>query len=179
MPNELLHVTDAVLWRGTALLAAIDAVLVPLTARAVPADRFRRMRGRTIAISAIFWAALWLWAVTFFWGSVYQFCFPHWSRWLLPLAMGAFFGLAAAIIFSLALRSPSLPSLVFVLLGAMLGPLTHVVAVLRGVVEKPPMLHGASPLAAVVISCPEFCLYWCVVLLIARAAVIGRTGRHR
>ena len=131
-----------------------------------------------IAVSAAFWVLLWYWAVTFYWNPVYQFCFPGWSRWLLPPTMGAFFGLAAALIFDLASRSTAVPALVFVLLGATLGPLTHAVAVLRGVVEKPPMLHGASPLAAVVVSWPEFCAYWCVILLVARLFVRGQEGTH-
>jgi len=34
-------------------------------------------------------------------------------------------------------------------------------------VDKPPMLQGASPVAAVVIAIFEFTFYWCIILSVA------------
>jgi hypothetical protein len=44
---------------------------------------------------------------------------------------------------------------------------THVWAVHLGIVDKPPMLQGASPVAAVVFAVFEFTLYWCIILSVA------------
>jgi len=58
--------------------------------------------------------------------------------------------------------------LTFCLLGGVLGSLTHIWAVTRGIVTKPPMLQGASPLGAVVFAFFEYIFYWCTILLLAK-----------
>jgi hypothetical protein len=40
-------------------------------------------------------------------------------------------------------------------------------AVFRGIVSKPPMLQGASPVAAVIVSVPEFALYFSIIICLA------------
>ncbi|MBZ5586508.1 MAG: hypothetical protein LAQ30_30845, partial [Acidobacteriia bacterium] len=69
-------------------------------------------------------------------------------------------------------------ALSFVLLGAALGPLTHLWGLARGLMEKPPMLRGASPAAAVIVSAPEFAFYFGLIVLLA-AALQKATGRER
>jgi hypothetical protein len=161
-------VTNETLWRATALLAAIDAVAVPITLRLVPSSLFPSLGRRLTATAAVVWGGLWLWVVSVFWDAVYRFVFRPWSRWLLPIVMAVLFGLAANLIFRFARRSRRMPALLFLLSGAALGPLTHVWAVYRGLMDKPAVLRGASVAVAVLVSFPEYCLYWCAILLIAR-----------
>ena len=47
------------------------------------------------------------------------------------------------------------------------GIITHVIAILRGILDKPPMLKGSDPFAALAISFFEFIFYWCVCLAMA------------
>lgn len=81
--------------------------------------------------------------------------------------MGAGFGLASSFLASLASRNARHSTVLFVLLGATLGPVTHLFAVTRGLLEKPPALRGASPAAAVLVSFPEFALFSCAIVLVA------------
>jgi len=171
-------VTDATLWSGAVALLAIDLALLPLVHRFVPTSRFIRLRHLLPIASAAFWTVLWLWVVATFWRSVYSFVFPEALRWLLPPAFGLLFALASLLLFRVALHANRYASLTFVLLGAVLGPLTHLVAVWRGVVTKPPLMSGASPVAAIAISFPEFALYWSAILLLA-LALSRITGDHQ
>jgi hypothetical protein len=50
---------------------------------------------------------------------------------------------------------------------------THLWAVYRGIADKPPMLQGASPTAAVIIAIFEFMFYWCIILSAAALAHKG------
>ena len=169
-------VTDATLWSGAALLVVIDAALLPLVHRLVPTSRFKRLRILVPLVSFAFWTAIWLWAMTTFWRTVYSFVFPSALRWLLPPAFGLFYALAAAVLFRLAARLDRYAAVGFVLFGAVLGPVTHVFAVWRGIVTRPPLMSGASPAAAVAVSFPEFGLYWSVILLAALALSRIRDG---
>lgn len=45
--------------------------------------------------------------------------------------------------------------------------ITHLWAVYRGIVDRPPMLQGADPVAAIVIAVFEFMFYWCIMLSVA------------
>jgi hypothetical protein len=94
------------------------------------------------------------------------------------------FVLAGALgfgLWALALRSKWNPVLTFCLLGGALGSLTHVWAVRRGVLTKPPMLQGASPFAAVIFAFFEYIFYWCTILVFAKmiAWIEARLRRHR
>jgi len=44
-------------------------------------------------------------------------------------------------------------------------------AIMRGILEKPSMLQGSNPAAAVVIAAFEFIFYWCVCLFITRVVM--------
>jgi hypothetical protein len=171
-------VTDATLWSGTALLVVIDSALVPLVHRLIPTSRFKRLRILLPVVSGVFWAAIWLWAMATFWRSVYSFVFPASLRWVLPPAFGLFYAFGATILFRLATRAGRYAAVGFVLFGAVLGPITHVFAVWRGIVTKPPLMSGASPVAAVAVSFPEFGLYWCVILLLALVLLRIKEGHQ-
>ncbi len=44
---------------------------------------------------------------------------------------------------------------------------THLWAVYRGIVDKPPLLQGVAPAAAVVVAVFEFMFYGCIILSVA------------
>ncbi len=169
-------VTTELLWAGTLLLLFIDCALFPLAVALVPRPRFAAMRLSVTICSGFFWACLWATVVAIYWDDVYGYFFPAWSRVLIPIAFGLFYAIAASLLWRLAMALRVNPVLSFVLGGATIGPLTHVWAVSRGLVERAPMLNGASPLAAVVISFPEFACYWIVILL---AAALAQRFRDR
>lgn len=62
---------------------------------------------------------------------------------------------------------PGQPVLTFLLGGGAWGIASHVIAIVRGVLEKPAMLRGASPVAAVTLAFFEFTFHWCLILTAA------------
>ncbi|MEW6239437.1 MAG: hypothetical protein AB1564_01335 [Chloroflexota bacterium] len=114
------------------------------------------------------WFGIWSWAIGNFWETVYSYVFPAWAQtWAPWIALVAASAVAPGL-WALATRSKGNPILVYCLLGGALGSLTHAWAVYRGVVIKPPMLQGASPLGAVIFAFFEYIFYWCTILLIAK-----------
>ena len=169
MPDTLPPITTGVLWRGAAVLAVIAAVCIAVLPRLVPAHLFPRLRAAIPAAAFTVWAGIWFGVLTFYWQPVYRHVFPASVRWFLPLIMGAGFAAAYALLFRLVVRVPRHPSQLFALLAGLLGPITHTWAVHRGIVERPPALRGASPVAAIVVSYPEFTIYACLTVLLAAA----------
>ena len=45
--------------------------------------------------------------------------------------------------------------------------ITHIWAIYRGILAKPPMLQGVSPVAAAIMPIFEFIFYWCIILSVA------------
>jgi hypothetical protein len=161
-----IKVTSEVLWRGTLMFALIDLGFVPLLAWRIKPTRFRQLKWALVVITAIFWSMLWTWALDNFWDSVYHYFFPDWARSFVPLLFGLLSAGVALIFWWGALRFSN-PVVGFCLLGGLWGMVTHVWAVYRGIVDKPPMLQGASPVAAVVVAIFEFMFYWCIILSVA------------
>jgi hypothetical protein len=64
----------------------------------------------------------------------------------------------------IALRFPGNPVISWSLLGGLCGMITHIWAVYRGILDKPPMLQGTSPIATVIMPIFEFIFYYCVIL---------------
>lgn len=162
-----IKVTSEMLWQGTLIFALIDLGAIPLLVWRIQPSRFRRLKWTLVVTAAIFWGLLWTWVLASFWDSVYHYLFPAWARPFLPF----FFGLlSAAVALGLwwgATRLSINPILGFCLFGGLWGMVTHLWAVYRGIVNKPPMLQGASPAAAVIIAIFEFIFYWCVILGLA------------
>ena len=162
-----LKITTEILLQGALLFAAIDLLLVPLLVWRVRPALFQHMQPELLGVTAVFWCGLWFWAISYYWESVYRYLFPLRSRWLLPFLMAALTTSAAAMAWRLARRSQRFPTAAYLLLGGLWGSLTHIWAVYVGVVDKPPMLQGASPIAAVIVAFFEFMLYWCVIVAVA------------
>jgi hypothetical protein len=167
MPADFKITTD-LLYKGALAFALMDAVCIPLLVWRVREDSFRRLKWALIISAALVWWGIWSWAIGDFWETVYSYVFPPWAQtwtpWIAFVIAGAFaFGLWA-----LALRLKGNSALIFLLLGGVLGSLTHIWAVYRGIVAKPPFLQGASPLGAVVIAFFEYLFYWCAILTLAK-----------
>jgi hypothetical protein len=102
--------------------------------------------------------------VCFFWEPVYHYVFPEWARWVIPPIYGVVFAAVGWLFYWLALRLPGNPVVNLCFLGGLWGMITHIWAIYRGILDKPPMLQGASPVAAAVMPIFEFIFYWCVIL---------------
>jgi hypothetical protein len=164
-------VTTEILWKATLIFAPVDAVLVSLLAWRVDAATFRSFRRALVVTTAIFWFAMWLGMTSgLFWEAVYRYVFPAGARWLIPPLYGFLFGGVAWAFWHVALRIPGRPVVNYCVLGGLWGSLTHIWAIYRGILEKPPMLQGASPVAAVVFPFFEFVLYGCITVAVALLA---------
>lgn len=163
-----LKITTEMLIKGALFFALVDAVYIPSLVWRVRKETFRRMKWPLAIAAAFVWSGIWFWAIGNFWETVYRYVFPAWGQIWIPWIA---FGIAAAVaigLWTLAMHLKGNPVLIFCLLGGTLGSLTHIWAVYQGIVTKPPMLQGASPLAAVVIAFFEYTFYWCTILVIAK-----------
>ena len=164
---EGLRVTTSLLWRATIFLSVVAVAPLPLVIKWIPRERFADLKLHVVGATFLVWLAIWSVMVVTYWQSVYAYFFPAWLRWPLPLFMAIGFAAASLVLWYWACRFQRWPAVVFVFLGAVLGPLTHLWAVLRGIVTKPPLLQGASPVAAISISAPEFAIYFTIILCLA------------
>lgn len=168
MLSSDVRITSAVLWHGVLIAVPIDVAFVYIVTWRIDAARFRRLKWPIAGTMAVFFAALWAFIACYlFWNPIYHYFFPAWSRWLLPFAYGIGFGCAGLISWSLARRLPGNVVVNFCILVGLWGLAGHVWAVHRGLMEKPPLLRGASPGAAVVFSGFEFVFYAGVILTVA------------
>jgi hypothetical protein len=167
MPADFKITTD-LLYKGALLFALMDAVYVPLLVWRVSEDSFRRMKWSLVIAAALVWWGIWAWAIGNFWETVYSYVFPAWAHTWVPWIAFVVAGAVELGLWSLSIRLKRNFVLTFCLLGGILGSLTHIWAVTRGIVTKPPMLQGASPLAAVVIAFFEYIFYWCTILVLAK-----------
>jgi hypothetical protein len=178
MPTDI-KITTELLILGALVFALLDAIYIPLLIWRVRKETFSRLKWFLAISAALVWFGIWSWAIGNFWETVYVYVFPAWGQAWIPFtaffaAGGVALGLWVLAIgrsrlgardWALAIRSRWNPILVYCLLGALLGSLTHIWAVVRGTI--PPMLQGASPLAAVIIAFFEYGFYWCVILTLA------------
>jgi hypothetical protein len=175
MSPQDFKVTSKILWLATLIFAGIDVVYVPILARRIEAAKFRQLKWTLFTVTAIFWAAMWTWVLVDFWDSVYRYLFPAWVRWIIPPAYGLLFAGVGLLFWWLALRFRFSPVVSFCLLGGLWGVITHVWAVFLGVVDKPPLLQGVAPAAAVIVAVFEFIFYWCIIL--SMSALLHRCRR--
>jgi hypothetical protein len=84
------------LWQGALVLALADLAPLLLLTRLVDTAAFEKLAPLLPNVTAIAWALLWLWAVTFFCGTVYTFVFPAWARWFLPAGQALLTGAIAS-----------------------------------------------------------------------------------
>lgn len=178
MPAEL-KITSVMLFQGALIFALLDAVCVPLLVWRVFPDAFRRLGWAVPPVAGAAWYGIWSWATGNFWESVYAYLFPPWGRTWVPFIAGLTAAGVGAALWALATRFPKRPVLIFCLAGGLLGVISHIWAVYRGVVTKPPILSGASPAGAVIIAFFEFTFYWSSILFLAALIERARAGIRR
>ncbi len=168
MLSPIVHITSRLLWCGVLVAAPVDVVFVSILASRISDARFRVLRWRVAVTTAAFFTGLWAVLASYlFWAPVYHYFFPEWARWLLPLAYGLGFGVAALISGHLAVSLRGSAVTNFCVLMGLWGMAGHIWAVHRGLMEKPPMLQGASPEAAIVFSGFEFVFYAGLILTVS------------
>lgn len=160
-------ITTQLLYQGALVFALMDAVYISLLVWRVSGDVFHRLKWNLVVAAAVIWFGIWSWAIGNFWETVYTYVFPAWAQTWVPWIAFIAAGLFAWILWTLAIQTKAKAIPVYCLLSGILGSLTHLWAVTRGIVTKPPMLQGASPLSAMTIAFFEYIFYWCVILTLA------------
>lgn len=177
MDFEAIKITTKMLLAGAASFAGLDAVIISLLAWRIKLPTFRRMKWTQVCVAGVVWFLIWTWAITNFWETVYGYLFPPWARGWIPPAFGLLMAGVSLGLWALAVRVKQ-PVVTFCLLGGAWGVCTHTWAVYLGVVTKPPMLQGASPLAALFIAFFEYAFYWCIITslsaLLVRVFIPGK-----
>ena len=163
-----IMITTKMLYQGALIFALMDIALIPLLVWRINRDTFHRLKWLLVIAAAFAWFGIWSWTVVNFWEDVYSYVFPPWAQALVPWIAFVAAGFVVIGLWTISLRIKGNPVLTYCLLGGILGSLTHIWAVYRGLVTKPPMLQGVSPLAAVVIAFFEYTFYWCVILTAAK-----------
>jgi hypothetical protein len=165
IPTTEIKVTTEILWEGAFFFALIDVIFVAILTRLIKPADFYKMKWRLVVIMAIFFCTLFGVLVSFvFWDSVYCYVFPAWARWIIPPVYGLLFASFGLFVWWLSFSLRTNAVMNFCLFGGLWGIMTHIWAIYRGILEKPPMLQGANPFAAVIIAAFEFIFYWCVCL---------------
>jgi hypothetical protein len=164
IPNDIKVTTD-ILWKGAIFFALIDVFLIIILTKIIKPEDLFKMKRRLIIFMAIFFCVLFGSIVSIvFWDSVYSFVFPSWIRWIIPPSYGLLFSLVGLFFWWLAFRLPTNPVASFCILGGLWGLTTHILAIQRGILEKPLMLQGASSISALTIATFEFIFYWSICL---------------
>jgi hypothetical protein len=170
---EDFKVTSELLWKSALFFFLIDLGMVSLLALYVKPDKFRQLKWHLAVATAVVFAAIWTWVLANFWDSVYGYVFPAWTRQFIPPFMTLLFTAVGLHFWWLALRIPGIPVVSYCLLGGLWGMITHLNAIRSGILEKPPLLQGADPAAAVVFAIIEFIFYWCIVTNMAFLVDLG------
>jgi hypothetical protein len=163
-----IQITTEVLYRGALMFAILDAIYIPLLIWRIHKESFRRLKWWLVIVAACFWYGIWSWALGTYWESVYSYVFPARARIWVPWIAFSLAAIVALGLWASALAVKWNTVFSYCLFGGMIGILTHIRAVHLGIVTKPPMLRGASPLAAIIVAFFEFIFYWCTILLIAK-----------
>lgn len=162
-----IKVTTEILLKAALFFAVSDSVFITVLARLVRPEDLLRLKWKLVGFMGLFFFLLFGSLVSIiFWESVYSYVFPLWARWIIPPVYGLLFAAVGLFFWWLAFRLHINAVVTFCLLGGVWGIATHLWAIYRGIMVKPPMLQGASPAAAVLIATFEFIFYWCVCLAI-------------
>jgi hypothetical protein len=151
------------------LFTLTDLVFVSVLVKIVKPGDFLKMKWYLAIILGLFFFFLFGLVVSIlFWDSVYSYVFPFWARWIIPPLYGLLFSMVGLFFWWISSKSLKGQVIIFCLLGGLWGVITHILAIGRGILDKPPMLIGASPVAALTIAAFEFIFYWCICLTITR-----------
>lgn len=154
--------TSDLFWRASAVMAAVDAVLLLLAAR-ISTSLFEKLKWHLAGAAGALYALLWgVFASVAFWDDVYGLLFPAWARWLLPPFYGLLFAAIALGFWAICWRAPRWPAVWFVVLGGLVSLVGHGIGMSRGLMRVP-MLASVDPVAALVFGVFEFMAYFSVV----------------
>jgi hypothetical protein len=171
-----IKVTTEILLKGALVFALIDIVFVGILTKFIRHGDLYKMKWKLVSIMAIFFCLLFGLIVSImFWDSVYSYVFPSRARWIIPPVYGLLFSGAGLFFWWIASRSSRSQVIIFCLSGGLWGVITHILAIQRGILDKPPMLIGASPVAALTVAAFEFIFYWCICLSITRLVLFLRS----
>lgn len=163
MPNEDFIISTSILLVGAIIFALLDTVYISILVRRITPDFFAKLKWLLATFSGLIWFGIWKWVLSVFWDNVYVFVFPVWGRQWIPLLFGVLMASVTIGFWSIAMKTSDHPLLVFLLLSGFWGVLTHLWAIYRGILTKPPMLRGSSPFAALLIAFFEYIFYWCII----------------
>jgi hypothetical protein len=169
LPQDF-RITTELLLQSALVFAILDLILAAILVWRIKPQTFRQLKWELLAVTALFWCGLWFWVIVNFWETVYRLVFPGWAHWLMPFFQAALTTVVAALAWRLSLRFRAHPLIAYLLFGGLWGMVSHLWAVSRGIVDRPSMLQGASPVSAVIIAIFEFIFYWCIIC--AAAALI-------
>jgi hypothetical protein len=174
-----IKVTTEILLKGAFIFALIDIIFVGILTKFIKHGDLFKMKWKLVIIMAIFFCLLFGSIVSIlFWDSVYSYVFPAWARWIIPPLYGSLFSVVGLFFWWIASRITKSQVIIFCLFGGLWGVITHILAIHRGILDKPPMLIGASPVAALTIAAFEFIFYWCICLAITRLILYLRSNKN-
>jgi hypothetical protein len=167
LDTENIKITTDMLLKGALLFAILDMIFLPVLSRHVRTDFFITIKWNLVLATGLVWFGIW-WSVLFyFWEDVYRYVFPAWSRHWIPFVFGLLMAGASLLFWMIAKNSNRIPIILFCLCSGAWGACTHIWAISRGIMTKPPMLQGGSPLAAILIAFFEFTFYWVIITTLA------------
>jgi len=176
MLSEEIQITTNTLLLGSLVFAILDSIFIPVLAWRIKPVLFKQLKWFLVSFTGMVWFGIWTWVLHEFWDSVYRYVFPVWAQQWIPIAFGLLMAGVGLLFWTIAQRNQSNPIPVICGLAGVWGILTHTWAIHRGIVTKPPMLMGASPLAALLIAFFEYIFYWCII--IALSAMAGWVWRR-
>jgi hypothetical protein len=166
-------------WWSAVVTALIDMVLFSILVWRIKTPRFQQLARPIAVVGIVFWIAIWMlflwWGYT--WEKCYQYVFPSWAPWIVPLVYGVIFGLAAGASWWLALRLPIHPMISYSVLGGLASLPGHLQAIYGGaMLERCVLIQGLDAAAALIFGVFEFGFYW---LFILGAAALAQWGWAR
>lgn len=163
MFSEDIIITTDILLKGAIFFAVLDIPYVLLLVWRISPSFFAKLKWYLTLFSGIVWFGIWKWVLSVFWDSVYVFVFPIWGVHWIPYLFSVLMACVSLGIWTIAMKARVHPLPGFLILTGFWGVLTHIWAIYRGVLIRPPMLRGSSPFAALTLAFFEYIFYWCII----------------
>jgi hypothetical protein len=160
-------VSSAQMWAAAGVVGLVDLALAAVLTRRLHPPWSSRLSLGILVVGCVGFSALFTWAFRSYWSSCYGYALPGAFRALAPL-IGAILGALGWLFWRLARGARRWAVPLFLLLGGLESTPGHLNAIYRyRLLDRCPLLHGVSPISALVFGLFEFALYWAVVLGVA------------